>query len=581
MLMDLPIINAFVSFISNFPTMKNLLIPLVALCFLFSCQPEPADMVILSAKIVTVDEEFSIHEAVAIKDSQFIAIGSNSKIEKYIGPYTKTMEMDGAMVLPGLIDAHAHLHSLGDKLASLNISDCTSFAKVVSTVEGKVQTVKQGEWIIGGRWDHTRWEENAFPVHDDLSKVSPNNPVYLTRVDGNSAFVNGKALELAGISKETPDPVGGKIIRKANGEPTGVLINRAMNLVKDLFPELTINEKAKRFQDAVIHCNRMGLTGVHEAGVGLKEIDIYKRLIDLGRMNIRLYAMLGEQEVPVLDIDLEPYFKAQRLDNYGNNMLKVRSVKLFFDGALGSRGAAFFEDYTDDPGNNGLLRITPEYITKVSKAALAAGMGVNTHCIGIRGNRLCLDAYQEALKDYPDVDHRFRIEHAQIVRQEDIELFTELDVIPAMQPTHCTSDMRFIEERTGVERAKYSYAWRSFIDAGHKIPCGSDFPVESVNPLYGIYSAVTRQDHEGLPEGGWHPEQKMTMKEAIKGFTIWAAYGAWQEDILGSIEVGKMADMTILDKDLLTIEHKEILETKVVATIVGGELKYMEGGGMR
>jgi len=262
-------------------------------------------------------------------------------------------------------------------------------------------------------------------------------------------------------------------------------------------------------------------------------------------------------------------------------MLKVKSVKLFFDGALGSRGAAFFEPYADDPSNIGLLRITPEYITKVAKAALAAGMGVNTHCIGIRGNRLCLDAYGEALKDYPDVDHRFRIEHAQIVRAEDIELFTELGVIPAMQPTHCTSDMRFIAERTGEERAKYSYAWRSFIDAGHKIPCGSDFPVESVNPLYGIYSAVSRQDHQGMPENGWHPEQKMTIEEAIKGFTIWAAYGAWQEDVLGSIEVGKMADITILDKDLLTIEPEDILTTKVLATIVGGDVKYINSSGSR
>ncbi len=485
------------------------------------------------------------------------------------------MKMDGAMVLPGLIDAHAHLHSLGDKLASINTSDCLSFDEVVETVGEKVKTINPGEWIIGGRWDHTRWKENAFPIHDKLSIVSPDNPVYLTRVDGNSAFVNGKALALAGINKATPDPVGGKIIRKPNGEPTGVLINRAMNLVKDLFPELTVEQKAIRFQDAIIHCNQNGLTGIHEAGVGPAEIELYKKLIDLGKLDIRLYAMLGEQEVPVLDIDLTPYFKANRIDNYGNNMLKVRSVKLFFDGALGSRGAAFFEPYTDDSTNKGLLRISPEYITKVGKAALAAGMGVNTHCIGIRGNRLCLDAYKEALKDYPDVDHRFRIEHAQILRQEDIELFTELGVIPAMQPTHCTSDMRFIEDRIGKERAKYSYAWRSFIDAGHLIPCGSDFPVESVNPLFGIYSAVSRQDQEGLPENGWHPEQRMTIEEAIKGFTIWAAYGAWQEDILGSIEIGNMADITILDKDLLSVDKAEILDTKVLATIVGGEVKYI------
>jgi len=556
--------------------MKNYILPLISLCLLLSCQPEPADMVILSAKVVTVDEDFSIHEALAIRDSQFVAIGTDDEIENFIGPDTKTLEFDGAMVLPGLIDAHAHLHSLGDKLASLNISDCKSFDEVVSALAEKVKDLEPGEWIIGGRWDHTRWEERVFPVHDEISRVSPDNPVYLSRVDGNSAFVNGKALEMAGIKKSTPDPEGGRIIRKPDGEPTGVLINRAMNMVKGLFPELTGEQKKQRFLDAVDYCNQMGLTGIHEAGVGPGEIAMYKSIIDQGDLNIRLYAMLGEQEVPVLNVELEPYFRANKIDNYGNHMLKVKSIKLFFDGALGSRGAAFFEDYADDPGNNGLLRINPEYITKVSKAALAAGMGVNTHCIGIRGNRLCLEAYQDALKEFPGTDHRFRIEHAQVVRYEDIQLFTDLGVIPSMQPTHCTSDMRFIEQRTGADRAKYSYAWRSFIDSGHKIPCGSDFPVESVNPLWGIYSAVTRQDHSGWPEGGWHPEQKMTIEEAIKGFTIWAAYGAWQEDILGSIEVGKLADLTVLDKDLLTIEPREILETKVLATIVGGKVKFLQ-----
>ena len=556
--------------------MKNYILPLISLCLLLSCQPEPADMVILSAKVVTVDEDFSIHEALAIRDSQFVAIGTDDEIENFIGPDTKTLEFDGAMVLPGLIDAHAHLHSLGDKLASLNISDCKSFDEVVSALAEKVKDLEPGEWIIGGRWDHTRWEERVFPVHDEISRVSPDNPVYLSRVDGNSAFVNGKALEMAGIKKSTPDPEGGRIIRKPDGEPTGVLINRAMNMVKGLFPELTGEQKKQRFLDAVDYCNQMGLTGIHEAGVGPGEIAMYKSIIDQGDLNIRLYAMLGEQEVPVLNVELEPYFRANKIDNYGNHMLKVKSIKLFFDGALGSRGAAFFEDYADDPGNNGLLRINPEYITKVSKAALAAGMGVNTHCIGIRGNRLCLEAYQDALKEFPGTDHRFRIEHAQVVRYEDIQLFTDLGVIPSMQPTHCTSDMRFIEQRTGADRAKYSYAWRSFIDSGHKIPCGSDFPVESVNPLWGIYSSVTRQDHSGWPEGGWHPEQKMTIEEAIKGFTIWAAYGAWQEDILGSIEVGKLADLTVLDKDLLTIEPREILETKVLATIVGGKVKFLQ-----
>jgi predicted amidohydrolase YtcJ len=504
-----------------------------------------------------------------------IAVGTNEEIAKFIGPLTKTLELQGAMVLPGLIDSHAHLHSLGENLATLNISDVKSFNEVVAVVAARAKTSKPGDWIIGGRWDNTRWADNSFPVHDILSKVSPNNPVYLTRIDGNSALVNAKALELAGINKDRPNPQGGVIVRDDEGFPTGLLINSAMNLVKELFPQEPLDKRIEKFRQAVTYCNQNGLTGIQEAGVGPQEIELYKNLIDSRDLNIRLYAMLGEQEVPVLDVDLESYFKKNRIDNYGNHMLKVRSVKLFFDGALGSRGAAFFEPYADDPDNYGLLRVTPEYITKVSKAALAAGMGVNTHCIGIKGNRLCLDAYELALNDFPNTDHRFRIVHAQVVRQEEIDLFTKLEVIPAMMPTHCTSDMRFVEDRIGEERTKFAYAWRSFIDAGHPIPCGSDFPVESVNPLYGIYSAVTRQDHNGLPENGWHPEQRMTIQEAIKGFTIWPAYSAWQEDLLGSIEVGKLADITILDKDLLTIEPKEILKTKVLATIVGGQIKYL------
>ena len=284
--------------------------------------------------------------------------------------------------------------------------------------------------------------------------------------------------------------------------------------------------------------------------------------------------MLGEQEKPPLEGDLTSYFRENRIDSYGDSMLSVRSIKLFFDGALGSRGAAFFDPYADDPDTNGLLRISPEYITRVSEAALEAGMGVNTHCIGIRGNRLCLEAYEKALKKFPEREHRFRIEHAQIVRSEDIDKFIALGVIPAMQPTHCTSDMGFVEKRVGRERASGAYNWRSFIDAGCIIPCGSDFPVESSNPMLGIYAAVTRQDVTGHPPGGWYPEQRMTIEEAVKGFTIWSAYAAFQEDRLGSISVGKLADFTILDTDILTSDPSDILKAKVQWTIVGGTVRY-------
>ncbi|MFC1514058.1 amidohydrolase [candidate division KSB1 bacterium] len=538
-----------------------------------------ADMVLLNGKVATVDENFSIQEAVAVKDNKIVFVGSNNDAAVYIGDKTEVIELDGELVLPGLIDGHAHMHNLGEELMNLDIYGTTSFQQIVDKVAERVKTAEPGEWIIGGRWDQNNWDVKQFPEHDALSKVSPDNPVYLRRVDGNSAFVNKKALEIAGITKDTPDPFGGVIHRKSNGEASGVLINKAMNLVKDKFPEETEEQYREKLLKAVESCLSVGLTGWHEAGVSPWEIGIYKNLIDEDKLHMRAYAMLGEQEASLLDGDaaqIAEYFKENRIEEYGGYILSVKSIKLFFDGALGSRGAAFFEPYSDDPDNIGLLRVTPEYIYTISKAALMADMGVNTHCIGIRGNRLCLDAYEKAFIELPRDDHRFRIEHSQIVRDEDIAKFAELGIIPAMQPTHCTSDMRMVPDRVGNERAKGAYAWRSFMDAGMVIPCGSDFPVESNNPMLGIYAAITRQDVSGSPEGGWFPDQRMTIEEAIKGFTIWAAYGAFQEDVLGSIEVDKLADLTVLDTDILTAEPEKILTTKALYTIVGGEVKYKQ-----
>ena len=560
--------------------MKNIngifLVAMIGLGMVFiSCgKPRPADLVFQRGKVVTVDENFTTQEAVAVRGDKIVFVGSNEKVQDFIYPNTTVIDCDGKLVLPGLIDAHAHLHSLGKELTSLNVTGTKSFEEVIDSVAKKAKTVKPGEWIVGGRWDQNDWEDASFPIHDPLSAVSPDNPVFLMRVDGNAAFANAKALEVVGIAKDTPEPFGGVIVRKENGEPTGVLVNRAMDSVIAAIPEDTEEQFREKFLKAVNACLRVGLTGVHEAGVGPRAIDMYKDLIDARQLKLRVYAMLGEETNLPQDIDLVEYFKAHRIDEYGDFMLSVRSIKLFFDGALGSRGAAFFEPYTDDPSNSGLLRIPTDYIYSVSKAALEADMGVNTHCIGIRGNSLCLDAYERAFKENPQEDHRFRIEHAQIVRPEDVERFVSLGVIPAMQPTHCTSDMYFVEERVGAERAEGAYAWRWFIDKGLLIPCGSDFPVESTNPLLGIYAAVTRQDPTGWPEGGWHPIQRMTIQEAIKGFTIWAAYGAFQEDILGSIEVGKYADFTILDKDILESDPKEILTTNPVYTIVAGKIRY-------
>ena len=555
---------------------KNFVLLLVGAVFFLngSRSPELADLVILNGKVLTADRDFSIAEAVAVVKNKIVKVGSVEDIKSFIGPGTKTIQLKGEVVLPGLIDAHAHLNSLGLQLTHFNISGENSFTGIVEKVAERVKTAKPGEWIIGGRWDHTRWPENKFPEHDMMSAVSPHNPVYLSRVDGNSAFVNEKAMQIAGITKDSKNPEGGIIHRKADGEPSGILINQAMNLVKNHFPEESRSQQKGRILKAIDTCIERGLTCIHEAGITPAEIDIYKELVDKGMLKLRVYAMLGDQEQPEIKGDLLEYFKKHRLKKYGDHFFSVRSIKLFFDGALGSRGAAFFTPYKDDPRNTGILRITPEYIYRVSQAALKADMSVCTHCIGIRGNRLCLESYRRALEENPRKDHRFRIEHAQIVRQEDAGLFAKLGVIPAMQPTHCSSDMTFIEERIGKERSTYSYAWRTFIDAGCRIPCGSDFPVESVNPFLGIYAGITRQDLFGKPDGGWHPEQRMTRQEAIRGFTGWAAFGGFQEKIIGSIEEGKLADFTIIDRDLLEIAPKEILKTRVLYTIVNGKIVF-------
>ena len=540
---------------------------------------EEAELVIWNGRVLTVDEHFSVEEAVAVLDGKILFTGSNKSAERFIGPGTELIDAGGLTVLPGLIDSHAHLVSLGDELYNLNISDCKSFDEIVEKVAARVAEAEPGEWISGGRWDHTEWPSGEYPVHDRLSAVSPDNPVYLKRVDGNSAFVNMKAMELAGISADTEDPPGGKIVRKDNGDPTGILINQAMNRVKELAWDDSEELSVEKLALAMDQCVKSGLTCVHEAGVGPREIGIMKRMAGSGHLTLRINAMLGEQEKPVFEADnLEEYFRSNKMDSYANDYLCVNRIKLFFDGALGSRGAAFFEDYDDDPGNRGLLRISPEYISEVTRAALACGMSVATHCIGIRGNSLCLDAYEEALSEYDNPDHRLRIEHAQVVREEDIGRFARSGIIPAMQAIHCTSDKDMIADRIGEERAQFAYAWRSFIDLGLPVPGGSDFPVEPENPFMGIYAAATRRLPEEDAAAGWHVEQRMTREEAIKSYTIWAAYAGFQEGIMGSIEPGKWADFTIIDRDILTCDPELIPETKVIYTIVGGEVKYTAAG---
>jgi len=529
-----------------------------------------ADLVIIGGKVATVDDDFSIAEAVAVQSDKIIFVGANEDAKKYIGSKTKVIELNGELVLPGLIDSHGHLTGYGKSLEHIDLVGAKSYQEVLELVKEKVKSVEPGEWIRGRGWDQNDWEIKEFPQHQSLSNITPNNPVMLSRIDGHAILVNLKAMEMAEINKSASDPGGGKIIRDSNGLPSGIFIDNAEKLITDYVPKYSTEKIRSIITNAANRCTELGLTGVGDAGIPISRIDDYKFLIDNNKMPIRINAMLTDTVVS----DLKEFFSKYKIDSYGNDYLRVKSIKLYADGALGSRGAALLEPYSDDPENSGLIVTDNSHMLEVCKAALESDFQVCTHAIGDKAIRTMLDVYEEALQENPNADHRFRIEHSQIVNFSDVQRYADLGVIPAMQPTHAVSDMPWTEDRIGAERVKGAYAFRNFLNEGLIIPCGSDFPVETNNPLIGIYHAVTRQDVYGYPQGGWLPEQKMTIEEAIKGYTIWAAHAAFQENILGSIEVGKLADFTILDRDLLTIEPMAILNAKPIYTIVGGEIEF-------
>ncbi|MFC1509301.1 amidohydrolase [Candidatus Omnitrophota bacterium] len=557
----------------KFMTSLLMVLPLFLLFLSCAVSPlQPADLVLRGGKIATVDDSFSFAEAVAVRGDTLCAVGSNEEIKPYIGPQTTIIELGGKLVIPGLIDAHVHLRGYGISLLSLDFRGTTSFGQIIDMVAEKAKTLEPGEWILGRSWDQNDWDIKKLPSHKALSNAVPDNPVYITRVDGHAAIVNKKGMDMAGITARTKDPDGGEIIRTTNGRPTGVFIDRAMGLVSKMIPD----NPPERTREAIVlageRCLEAGLTGVHDAGTSTATIDHYKYLIDNDKLGIRVYAMLH----PPAHEGAVDYLKKNRLIGYGGNFLTVRSIKLFIDGALGSRGALMFEPYSDRPGYSGLTMNSGERALELSLDALAAGFQMCTHAIGDMGNSIILDAYEQALRKQPSHDHRFRVEHAQIVSLNDIPRFSASGVLPSMQPTHATSDMYWAEDRVGPERIKGAYAWRKFLDSGTIIPCGSDCPVEEINPMLGLYAAITRQDNKGWPEGGWYPEENMTREEALRGFTIWAAYSAFQENILGSIEPGKLADMVVLSKDILTVPAEEILTTVPEYTIVGGKIRYVK-----
>jgi predicted amidohydrolase YtcJ len=532
---------------------------------------KPADLVLRGGKIATVDSVFSFTEAVAVSGDRIVKVGKTRDMKPYLGPKTQIIELGGKLVVPGLIDAHCHLPGYAEALAELDLRGTTGFIQIVDMVAERAKKTPPGEWILGRSWDQNDWENKEMPFHELLSKAVPSNPVWLVRVDGHAGIANKKAMDICGITAQSKNPSGGEILRDKSGAVFGVFIDHAMNLVYSHIPDTTPERERENLAAAVKNCLAAGLTGIHDAGVSSVTVEQYKYLIDHNRMGFRIYAMLSD---PGVD-DMAGFMKKNLLPDYkDSHFLTVRSIKILIDGALGSRGAALFEPYSDRPGYTGLLTSSFERVEKVSESALANGFQVCTHAIGDRGNRLVLDAYEQAFRAHPTPDHRFRIEHAQVFSPKDIPRFAALGVIPSMQPTHATSDMYWAQDRLGPERVKGAYAWQKFLKTVAIIPCGSDFPVEEINPMLGIYAAITRQDAKGWPEGGWFPEERMTREQALRGFTIWAAYAAFQEKLLGSIEAGKLADMVVLSKDILTVDPKEILTTVPEYTIVGGKVRY-------
>ncbi|MEE8341899.1 MAG: amidohydrolase [Candidatus Neomarinimicrobiota bacterium] len=546
-------------------------ITMLGVIIIMSCTfQKRADLVIIGGKVATVDNNFSIAEAVAIQDDIILFVGTNKEANKYIDDKTKVIELNGELVLPGLIDSHGHLTGFGKSLENVDLVGTNSFQEVLDLVKERVKTVESGKWIRGRGWDQNDWEIKEFPHHQALSRISPNNPVLLSRIDGHTILVNQKAMKIVGINRFSSDPDGGKIQKDSNELPTGIFIDNAKKLITDHIPKYSTEKIRGIIQNAANRCVELGLTGMHDAGISPSRFDDYKFLTDMHKMPLRINAMLSDTVIS----DLNSFLQKYKIDSYGNDFLRVKSIKLYADGALGSRGAALLEPYSDDPENSGLIVTDNSHLLEVCKAALESEFQVCTHAIGDKAIRTILDVYEEALQENPKKDHRFRIEHSQIINLNDISRYKELGIISAMQPQQAVSDMPWTEDRIGSERVKGAYAFRSFLDEGVIIPCGSDFPVEIPNPLIGIHNAVTRQDKNAYPEGGWLPEQRMTVEEAIKGYTIWAAYAAFQEDILGSIEVSKLADFTILDRDILAIEPSEILKTKPIYTIVGGEIRF-------
>jgi hypothetical protein len=505
--------------------------------------------------------------ALLIVDGRVAAIGREKAVRREaarLGLSPAERDLGGAFAMPGLIDAHGHVSSLGFSLRRLRFFGTTSSEQIVAMVADAAAGRPEGEWILGRGWDQNDWTVKEFPTRVALDAVAPEHPVWLRRVDGHAGWANSRVLALAGITRDTADPPGGRIVRGLGGEPTGVLVDNAMSLVSP--PAATAEQSREAITGALRECARLGMTGVHDPGISVEELAVYRDLAAANQLPIRVAAMLSSEAVLHGGALAAGKFQSPGVS------FRVFAVKAYADGALGSRGAALLEPYDDDPGNRGLLVTTPDTLELLARLSLAHGLPLCIHAIGDRGNRNALDACERAAGGAAGLrGRRFRIEHAQVVALEDIPRFAAAGIIASMQPTHCTSDMPWAPTRLGARRIEGAYAWRRMLDAGVRLALGSDFPVEEPNPLLGVYAAVTTQDLDGHPPGGYRPTQKLTIWEALRGFTSDAAYAAFMESEVGRLAPGYRADLAVFDRDLTKVPFAEIPKTRCLLTLVDGE----------
>jgi predicted amidohydrolase YtcJ len=525
-----------------------------------------ADLVIVNAKVHTVDSARPSAEAVAICGDRIARVGSNDEVKQIAGRATRTIDARGQLLVPGFNDAHVHLVSGAEELVGVDLRPAKSPQEFMQRLRDHAARLPKGQWILGGYWDHEAWSGQTLPAHDLIDSITRDNPVFVQRLDGHMGLANALAMKLAGITRDTQAPAGGAIVKDASGEPTGVFKDNAIDLVTRAVPPPSLDETIDRARAALQHAASLGVTTVQDMTASATELRAYGALRASGELTARIYSI---QNHPIQGL-----VEAGIATGFGDDWIRIGGQKLFADGSMGSGTAAFFEPYADDPTTSGLLLHTPDALERAIFDADAAGFQLVVHAIGDRANAIVLDAFEKLERERGRRDRRLRIEHAQVVRAADKPRFAALAVIASIQPSHCIDDMRWAERRIGAARSRIAYNVHSFADAGARIAFGTDWYVEPLNPMIGLYAAVTRQFADGTPAGGWFPEERITMAQAIEYYTLGSAYAEFAEQRKGSITEGKLADLVLLSKDLFTIPAREILDVRPVLTIVGGRIVH-------